>query len=297
MKWGHDQLANDLAAHLRGTSDRVVWTDMQLGPHGSPRPDVYTIPKSFSRFVPVAYEVKISVADFRRDITAGKWQSYLKFAAGVIFAVPQGLITKADVPPGCGLIIRTEDGWKNIKGPTLARVPDLPRELWIKLIIDGIERAQSPIPEARAARPWVVQQAIRKKYGEELADALSSRDNAIFNLQQQRERWDGHLKLEQQRNDRERLERQERLKSERVQVDQYRAELCTALGLEHDATIWDIRHAAREAADAINRDKEIARLKGQIERMQDHLRRAADAVQAEVHALLANDNEAAGGAA
>ncbi|WP_155772611.1 hypothetical protein [Burkholderia vietnamiensis] len=32
MNWNHDDLAGDLAAHLRGASDRLVWTDMQLEP-------------------------------------------------------------------------------------------------------------------------------------------------------------------------------------------------------------------------------------------------------------------------
>lgn len=43
----HDELAADLAAKLR-TDRRMVWTDIQLGPSGSPRPDVYAIFKSFS---------------------------------------------------------------------------------------------------------------------------------------------------------------------------------------------------------------------------------------------------------
>lgn len=54
--WAHDDLAHDLASYLRGMTDRRVWVDMQLGPSGSPRPDVYTIPCSFTRFTPLAYE-------------------------------------------------------------------------------------------------------------------------------------------------------------------------------------------------------------------------------------------------
>ena len=65
--WQHDQLAEDLAAHLKAP-DRMVWLNMQLGPRGSPRPDVYTIYKSYVRPQPTAYEVKISREDFRSDI-------------------------------------------------------------------------------------------------------------------------------------------------------------------------------------------------------------------------------------
>ena len=122
MKWGHDQLANDLAEHLAKQTDRIIWTDMQLGPSGSPRPDVYSIPKSYSGYKPIAYECKVSVSDFRSDITKGKWQSYLKYSSGVIFAVPKGLITKDDLPKGCGLIVRSENGWRMVKGPTLTPI-------------------------------------------------------------------------------------------------------------------------------------------------------------------------------
>src|SRR6266571_2431143 len=96
-QWTHDELAADLAGHLK-TPERMCWTDMQLGPAGSPRPDVYCIDKSFVSPFPTAYECKVSVPDFRSDVTSGKWSSYLKFAYRVFFAVPAGLVSKADVP-------------------------------------------------------------------------------------------------------------------------------------------------------------------------------------------------------
>ena len=66
----------------------------------------------------MVYEAKISVADFRADVTAGKWQTYRPFSCGVVFAVPKGLIAKADIPPRCGLIVRGESGWRTVKGPS-----------------------------------------------------------------------------------------------------------------------------------------------------------------------------------
>ena len=32
----HDELQEDLATHLRGNTDRMVWTNTQLGPAASP---------------------------------------------------------------------------------------------------------------------------------------------------------------------------------------------------------------------------------------------------------------------
>jgi len=47
-QWLHDDLQADLAAWLKDKS-RMVWQDVQLGPAGSMRPDVYTLRKSFVR--------------------------------------------------------------------------------------------------------------------------------------------------------------------------------------------------------------------------------------------------------
>ena len=88
VQWQHNDLMHDLAEHLRSNSDRMVWTDMQLGPVGSPRPDVFTVNKSYTQPRPLSYEIKISRADFRSDVTSGKWQKYLDYSAGVIFAPP-----------------------------------------------------------------------------------------------------------------------------------------------------------------------------------------------------------------
>lgn len=116
--WTHDDLARDLAMHVLSTK-RLVWCDMQLGPAGSPRPDVYALDKSFAHPRAITYECKVSVADFRADVTAGKWQSYLGFSSGVYFAAPAGLLKKEDVPNGCGLIVRGEEGWRTLRAPTL----------------------------------------------------------------------------------------------------------------------------------------------------------------------------------
>lgn len=175
--WRHDDLAQDLAAHLRSVSDRMVWTDMQLGPAGSPRPDVFTLTKSYVKPMPLAYECKISVADFRRDVTAGKWQSYLSYAAGVVFAAPGGLLGKCDVPDGCGLVVRGPDGWRTLKGPTL-RVPRLPQDMLLKLLIDGVDRLRTVNPAARAQ--WASQQRALKEIGDRFGRTVAT---AIANAQ------------------------------------------------------------------------------------------------------------------
>src|SRR3990167_5609663 len=152
--WRHDELMLDLADHL-AKPERMMWCDMQLGPSGSVRPDIYTLDKSYIQPKPIAYEIKVSVSDYRSDVTKGKWQSYLDYACGVYFCVPQGLITKADLPTGCGLMVRGEVGWKSLKAPTLAKV-NLSFKVMQKLLIDGIgrEHKNASLKAARNHIDW-----------------------------------------------------------------------------------------------------------------------------------------------
>jgi hypothetical protein len=242
----------------------VVWTDMQLGPQGSPRPDVFTIPKSFARFIPLAYEVKISVADFRRDVTSGKWQSYLQFASGVIFAVPAGLIKKEDVPPGCGLLVRHDAVWRAAKGPTLKATENLPRDAWIKLMIDGLDR-QGHDPKPRTACAWMAEQAVRKKYGDKLARALSDLGTAENYLASEIEK--AQQSTEQLREvERERAARARKQAEDEIgQIKKIKTELCAALGIRENANIWEIQSAARAAGTRLT-EGEINRLRAMLER-------------------------------
>jgi hypothetical protein len=275
-KWSHDQLARDLANHLRGNSDRMVWTDMQMGPSGSPRPDVYTIAKSYSRFTPISYECKISVSDFRSDVTTGKWQKYLKFSSGVIFAVPKGLVTKADIPKGCGLVTRNEDGWVTVKAPTLNRCETLSHHEWMKLLIDGVVRAGRIDPETRLLNQWQVKEKIRKKYGEELAAALSNRDATASQLERA---------ARINREEIERVNSQHAIRMKKIveehaaearYIDRSRDDLCKALGLPAGSGVYEIARAMDKVRSVITADKEVARMTAQIVRLRRAMKSAMD---------------------
>ncbi|WP_321574903.1 hypothetical protein [Burkholderia sp. BE17] len=256
-----------------------MWTDMQLGSSGSPRPDVYTVPCSFARFQPVAYECKISVADFRRDVTAGKWTSYLRFAAGVIFAAPAGLLKKEDIPAGCGLIVRGPDGWRSLKGPTLKNVDNLPRDAWIKLIIDGMARlANTNLEQLRVGlhSEWSIEKTLRKRLGDIVADATRDRLHAERRLKLATERLEG-LAQEAESERRLILDRaKEDAQRDAAQVDGARIELARALGLPDGASAGQIARACREAARRLSVEPEIKRLRQQLERIQIAIGSAAE---------------------
>jgi len=275
MEWTHDDLASDLAAFLRSKSDRLIWTDMQLGPAGSPRPDVYAVPLSFTRFQPLAYECKVSVSDFRADVTKGKWSDYLRFACAVIFAVPEGLVTKADLPEGCGLMTRGPAGWRTVKGPTMRPLDNLPRDAWVKLLIDGMKR-EAERSKIQQMSVWSENYRLRDKIGHEIADLMGDRLHAQHRYEEATE------KLKRAADDalqeREKIIKgaRDRAAEESRVVDAARAELAQMLGLPADASAYNIAQAARRAGRALDRDE----LVGDLQRRLTRIREAVGEIEA-----------------
>lgn len=272
----HDELIIRLADYLSGISGRMMWTDMQLGPSGSPRPDVFAMDKSFMHPKPVAYEVKVSLSDFRSDVTKGKWQSYLEFAGAVIFVVPKGLIMKNDVPNGCGLMTYNPetDTFASVKKPTLHPVT-LPQRVMLKLLIDGVDRVHQ-VNRRRMLDEYEIEARIRKALGDEVAAAVfdvrnaeRTRDYKIQRIQAQIEGEERQLEAIRERKNQARRE-----------VDDYAkqayAELYRILGLEPDQNVhfFQIQRRIKELADALCRDTAIADLENRIDQMRRAMERA-----------------------
>ena len=233
MALTHDQLAEDLAGSLRNER-RMTWCDIQLGPSGSVRPDVYAIFKSYMNPCPMAYECKISVADFRSDVTSGKWQSYLKYATGVYFACEGDLIKKSEVPTHCGLIVLRNGAWRAAKKATLSPVV-IPQEGLLKLLIDGVER-EGPRIRARHYSDSVQLHNTSAKFGALVARTIKDRLSVEY-------------EIEQAKRTAARIEKDAEFRAEQILTEAadliapLRAELCEILGLKLDADRW---HLARE---------------------------------------------------
>lgn len=275
--WGHDDLAADLAGHLR-TDARMVWTDIQLGPSGSPRPDVYAMMKSFVKPEPTAYEVKVSVSDFRADVTAGKWMSYRAFAGRIVFAVPAGLISPADVPTTCGLMVRSETGWRAARKAT-ASPCDIDRMALLKLLIDGVNR-EGNFGRLERGRHHLANKHAEKRWGEAIArqiqDAMWA-SHTIANANAQAEAI-----LLRAREDAARA----KVREDRVAGEKW-GELLSILRLPAEATEWDIREAlerVRIAADGgVCRHSldGLASALGQAQRILDRMRAPDNKVETE----------------
>lgn len=270
--WTNDALMSDLAAYLRGP-DRMVWEDMQLGPSGSPRPDVFTLQKSYSRPNPAAFEIKVSRSDLRSDTTSGKWQSYLKYAGSVTFAVPDGLCTVADIAEGCGLIVRKAEVWRYARRPTLQKVTP-PFDACMKLLIDGVNRisaARQPVP--RKAELWANNEAIRKKFGDNVARC--ARDLTMAEQRLSDTKSLANAEWERMRKEVE-LERSRLIASAKQELETWaaiRAEILDWLELGERASSFVVRQrvaALRAACDADER----------VQKIEHRLRQARRSVEA-----------------
>lgn len=283
MAWDHDELAEDLAQHLIAPN-RMVWTDMQMGPSGSPRPDVYTMEKSYSRPRPVSYEIKVSRSDFLSDVNAAKWQKYLDFSGGVIFAVPKGLITKAEVPFECGLIVRNENGWKTLKRekPGTGR-PDF--SSMMKLVIDGIDRAHcAPLPvELRKVDAWRAQQSLKRDLGKDIAEmvgsSLRAKENAEYWKQRSAESSDHFRQLENDARERGKKSAEHSIAYREKQLELAKESIAEALGLPTDAGVHAIRTKVSAMVEVLHRDPAIASLQKQLDRYRDVIRNAAKSAE------------------
>ncbi len=265
----HDELMIRLADYLGSISGRMMWTDMQLGPSGSPRPDVYAMDKSFAHPKPVSYEVKVSLSDFRSDVTKGKWQSYLEFSGAVIFVVPKGLITKNDVPNGCGLMTYNEetDTFASVKKPTLHPVT-LPQRVMLKLLIDGADRVHQ-VNRRKLLDEYSIEKRVRKALGDEVAAAVFD----IRKAEQERDYKIQRIQLSIDLAKRQAESIQEDVRRERERVDEYAretyADLYQILGInpEEKMGAYQFRYRIRELKEALSRDTAITDLENQIDQI------------------------------
>lgn len=233
MMWEHDELAADLASHLRG-EHRMVWLNMQLGPSGSPRPDVYTLYKSYVAPCPIAYECKVSVADFRADVTAAKWSTYLEYAHAVVFAAPADLLRKDDIPGSCGLILRHKNAWRMAKKPIpVPRV--IAQEALLKLLIDGVRR-EGAVERRRQWDAGAHTRDFDARFGATaaryVADAASIERDLAYAEEQR-------AKIVQ-RAEQDAARIREKAASEAPPLW---ASLVDCLGLPGDAELWNVKHA------------------------------------------------------
>lgn len=199
--WNHDALLRDLA-DLQEEQGKIVFCDTNIGPAGSPRPDILAINKSYHRWNPTVYEVKTSRSDFHSDVTSGKWMAYRAVASSITFAVPAGLVKKAEVPDRCGLIVRHEKVWRHIKKPVVEVIDNFEQHTWMALLmsLDGWSKQATLRP--RAAE-FTAASRDRHELGDEIRTYLNDKGAAEYQVESTKK--SAERILEQARNDAKRI--------------------------------------------------------------------------------------------
>lgn len=116
----HHELGQRLATYLRDKGF-FTWENVEFSnpdplswrTWGSVRPDVYACLPSLksANAAPAIYEVKVSRADFLADLAKPtKRQAYADLAEAVYYCCPDGLLSKAEIPDGFGLLCETDPG-------------------------------------------------------------------------------------------------------------------------------------------------------------------------------------------
>ncbi|MEM9388331.1 MAG: hypothetical protein AAGA68_24985 [Pseudomonadota bacterium] len=247
--WRHDALADDLASHL-SRPERMVWTDMQMGPAGSPRPDVFAMQKSYTNPKPVAYEIKVSLQDLRKDITEGKALGYLKFSSALVFAVPRELSAAALklLPPRAGLMVRSERAWSTRRKPAIGDRPEWCNRFALKMLIDGVNRERHTHRAKYVSR---LNEDLKKRelLGCEIAEALREPDT---------------IKWRAERAAAEHEDYKKRLKDNyehcKRGILREAGEIAVAMGQEPPKDIWSVRFLAeklRKLADETSADERV----------------------------------------
>jgi len=89
--------------------------------NGCRRLDAWVMPKSWSPFTTIGYEVKESRSDFLRD---DKWHAYLDVCHQLYFACPAKLIAPEELPAEVGLLWTLGDERLVVKRKAVKRDPD-----------------------------------------------------------------------------------------------------------------------------------------------------------------------------
>lgn len=277
-EWGHDELMYDLADHL-DRPERMLWTDMQLGPSGSARPDVYTMAKSYAKPRPMVYEIKVSVSDFRSDVTSGKWQKYLEFSSGVYFACPAKMINKTDVPATCGLIIRSDKGWRSVKAPTL-QVVDLDWFVMMKLLIDGVTR-HTPERRIKYFTNFIQRKEAAKILGQDVADAVQGLQKVRAKQDRLQKEIDAKLNYAQEDASRIRANATETADRCKADAVESMSELYEILGVEPGTMGWKLRDKLAALKKELSKDEQIIAIHRFIESTERLLRTAKETIRSE----------------
>ena len=110
-RWTADHLSDVVLGRrhrqeYNGTSPRWIWfKELSVRTSFNPQRIDLWVMDTWGRMNAIAYEVKISRGDFRRELAKpDKREAAMAVSNQFYFATPSGLVVPSEVPEGCGLV-------------------------------------------------------------------------------------------------------------------------------------------------------------------------------------------------
>jgi hypothetical protein len=146
---------------------------------GCRRMDGWALKRTYTPPTTIGYEVKRTRGDFMRD---DKWPEYLPYCNHFYFVAPKGVIEKAEVPEGCGLVIAGKRLIARVKAPRREVDPkDLVKIMTYVLMSRAVVTAagQNQRPEDEDFwRDWLERKDERDTLGRSVSKELQRRVRA-----------------------------------------------------------------------------------------------------------------------
>ena len=148
--------------------------------------DGLAVRKSYTGPCITGYEIKVSRSDFLQD---AKWHLYLQYCNEFYFVVPNGLISKDELPENVGLIYYYPESG-NLKKRKKAMYRDIeePVGLYKYIIFSRLEQDRTPFYESRAeyAKAYIedkkCKETLGRIFGGKIAEDLSDMQRRVDSL-------------------------------------------------------------------------------------------------------------------
>lgn len=190
-----DQLLARLAAKHSGDVFVAECKDGPTHTRAHRRLDAWVLLKTWSPITTIGYEVKVSLADWRRD---AKLHDYMSLCHLLYVVAPKGVVPPEELPAGVGLLEPVGDERLQVKRKAARREIALPGELMVYVLMcrtkvtrerDGY--AADPHWRTAQLRAWVEGKQDRQG----LSSAVSRKIRQVFERQQ------SELEAERRRHD------------------------------------------------------------------------------------------------
>lgn len=160
----------DLAEYLR-ESGYLTYTEIEVKGGRGGRADVVAVKPSYANKDCRIYEVKNNRATFNNDT---KYEKYFDVCHRMYIACPKGLISKDELPPKVGLIVKGENGWYVVKAAKRNHPKDFNIDFVLSLLYRGYEetRHQRELRERIIAKDNATLKDQAYKIGYEIARRL-----------------------------------------------------------------------------------------------------------------------------